>query len=358
MIRLESVRKQYPGGLVAVEELSLDVPDGEVCVLVGPSGCGKTTILRMINRLIEPSAGKILVDGENILQVDPVELRRRICYVIQQVGLFPHQTVATNVATVPRLLGWDRAHVNARVDELLALVGLPPDDYRNRYPTALSGGQRQRVGVARALAADPPIMLMDEPFGAVDPILRDRLQNEFLRLQAQVRKTIVFVTHDIDEAVKMGNRIAILEIGGRLAQYDPPDRLLAAPANEFVADFVGRDRALKRLRITPIELDALHKPPTVADLGAARTALETHRLVVVVQAEAGADGRIAVLARGDEAPTVVPSVEHDRPLQDALALMLERHNPWVAVTEDGRYLGLLGINDFWNPATSNAQSRR
>ena len=358
MIRLESVRKQYPGGLVAVEELSLDVPDGEVCVLVGPSGCGKTTILRMINRLIEPSAGKILVDGENVLQVDPVELRRRIGYVIQQVGLFPHQTVATNIATVPRLLGWDRAHVNARVDELLALVGLPPDEYRNRYPAALSGGQRQRVGVARALAADPPIMLMDEPFAAIDPVTRAQLQDEFLRLQQTLRKTIVFVTHDIDEAVKMGDRIAILEIGGRLAQYDPPDRLLAAPANDFVAHFVGRDRALKRLRITPIELDALHKPPTVADLGAARTALVTHPLVVVVPAEGGADGRIAVLARGDEAPTVVPSVEHDRPLQDALALMLERHNPWVAVTEDGRYLGLLGINDFWNSSTSNAQSRR
>jgi osmoprotectant transport system ATP-binding protein len=357
VIRLESVRKQYPGGLVAVEDLTLDVADGEVCVLVGPSGCGKTTILRMINRLIEPSAGKILVDGEDILRVDPVELRRRIGYVIQQVGLFPHQTVATNVATVPRLLGWDRAHVNARVDELLALVGLPPDEYRNRYPAALSGGQRQRVGVARALAADPPIMLMDEPFGAIDPVTRTQLQDEFLRLQETLRKTIVFVTHDIDEAVKMGDRIAILEIGGRLAQYDPPDRLLASPANDFVAHFVGRDRALKRLRITSIDLDALHAPPSVSDLRAARTALETHPLVVVVQAEAPADGRIAVLGRGDEAPRVVPSVEHDRPLQDALALMLERHNPWVAVTEDGRYLGLLGINDFWNPTTSNAQSR-
>ena len=342
MIRLESVRKQYPGGLVAVEDLTLDVPDGEVCVLVGPSGCGKTTILRMINRLIEPTAGQILVDGDDILKVDPVDLRRRIGYVIQQVGLFPHQTVATNVATVPRLLGWDRARVSARVDELLALVGLPPDEYRGRYPAALSGGQRQRVGVARALAADPPIMLMDEPFGAIDPVTRTQLQDEFLRLQETLRKTIVFVTHDIDEAVKMGDRIAILEVGGRLAQYDPPARLLAAPANDFVADFVGRDRALKRLRIEPIDLAKLHTPPMAGDVTAARTALETHPLVVF----ADGDG-IAVLAPGDDAPSVVPGVEHDRPLQDVLALMLERHSAWVAVTEDGRYRGLLGINDFW-----------
>jgi osmoprotectant transport system ATP-binding protein len=349
VIRLESVRKQYPAGLVAVEDLSLDVPDGEVCVLVGPSGCGKTTILRMINRLIEPSGGRILVDDEDILRVDPVELRRRIGYVIQQVGLFPHQTVATNVATVPRLLGWDRARVSARVDELLDLVGLPANENRNRYPAELSGGQRQRVGVARALAADPPIMLMDEPFAAIDPVTRTQLQDEFLRLQQTLRKTIVFVTHDIDEAVKMGDRIAILQVGGRLAQYDPPDRLLASPANDFVADFVGRDRALKRLRITRIDLDALHRPPTTGDIAAARTALETHDLVVVVD---DADGRIAVLARGDDAPAIVPDVEQDRPLQDALALMLERHCPWVAVTKEGRYLGLLGINDFWNGAVA------
>jgi osmoprotectant transport system ATP-binding protein len=349
VIRLESVRKQYPGGLVAVEDLSLDVSDGEVCVLVGPSGCGKTTILRMINRLIEPSSGQILVDGDDVLRVDPVELRRRIGYVIQQVGLFPHQTVATNIATVPRLLGWDRARVSARVDELLGLVGLPAHEYRDRYPAALSGGQRQRVGVARALAADPPIMLMDEPFGAIDPVTRAQLQDEFRRLQQTLRKTIVFVTHDIDEAVKMGDRIAILEVGGRLSQYDPPDRLLANPANDFVADFVGRDRALKRLRITRIDLGALHTPPTVRDVPAARAALETNPLVVVVDGTGGGGGadRIAVLAPGDDAPVIVPGVAHDRPLQDALALMLERHSAWVAVTKDGEYRGLLGINDFW-----------
>jgi osmoprotectant transport system ATP-binding protein len=346
VIRLESVRKQYPSGLVAVEDLSLDVPDGEVCILVGPSGCGKTTILRMINRLIEPSGGRILVDGDDILRVDPVELRRRIGYVIQQVGLFPHQTVATNIATVPRLLGWDRTRVKERVDELLALVNLPADEYRGRYPAELSGGQRQRVGVARALAADPPIMLMDEPFGAIDPVTRTQLQDEFLRLQKTLRKTIVFVTHDIDEAVKMGDRIAILQVGGRLAQYDPPDRLLASPANDFVADFVGGDRALKRLRITHIDVSALHRPPVVADIAAARAALGSEPLVVIV--EGPADTGVAVLERGAEAPEIVPNVHHDRPLQDALALMLERHRPWVAVTDGGRYLGLLGINDFWN----------
>jgi osmoprotectant transport system ATP-binding protein len=345
VIRLESVRKQYPSGLVAVDDLSLDVPDGEVCVLVGPSGCGKTTILRMINRLIEPTAGRILVDGENVLEIDPVELRRRIGYVIQQVGLFPHQTVGTNVATVPKLLGWDRARINARVEELLDVVGLPADEFRDRYPTELSGGQRQRVGVARALAADPPIMLMDEPFGAIDPVTRTQLQDEFLRLQQTLKKTIVFVTHDIDEAVKMGDHIAILRVGGHVAQYDRPDRLLAAPANDFVADFVGRDRALKRLRITPIDARALHTPPTVGDLAAARVALATHPLVVVV---GDPSARFSVLARGAEAPTAVPEVAHDRPLQDALALMLERHSEWVAVTDDGRYVGLVGINDFWD----------
>ncbi len=352
VIRLESVRKQYASGLVAVDDLTLEVPDGEVCILVGPSGCGKTTILRMINRLIEPSGGRILVDDEDIMQVDVVELRRRIGYVIQQVGLFPHQTVGTNVATVPRLLGWDKSRIDARVDELLNVVGLPADDYRGRYPSELSGGQRQRVGVARALAADPPIMLMDEPFGAIDPVTRTQLQDEFLRLQQTLRKTIVFVTHDIDEAVKMGDRIAILQVGGHLAQYDPPDRLLAAPANDFVADFVGRDRALKRLRITHIDADALHTPPTAPDLAAAKSALADAPLVVVVDvaSAAPAEGRIVVLTRESAEPVTVPAVALDRPLQDALALMLERHCAWVAVTENGRYRGLLGIDDFWNGA--------
>jgi osmoprotectant transport system ATP-binding protein len=352
VIRLESVRKQYPSGLVAVDDLSLEVPTGEVCVLVGPSGCGKTTILRMINRLIEPTAGRILVDDADVLKIDPVELRRRIGYVIQQVGLFPHQTVGTNIATVPKLLGWERARINARIDELLELVGLPAAEFRDRYPTELSGGQRQRVGVARALAADPPIMLMDEPFGAIDPVTRSQLQDEFLRLQHTLCKTIVFVTHDIDEAVKMGDHIAILRVGGHLAQYDPPDRLLAAPANEFVADFVGRDRALKRLRITPIDPGALHKPPTASDPADARALLESHPLVLLDNTATGAGG-FSVLARGDETPTAVPEVTHDRPLQDALALMLERHSQWVAVTDSGQYVGLLGIDDFWTGDATN-----
>ncbi|HEX6595942.1 MAG TPA: ATP-binding cassette domain-containing protein, partial [Acidimicrobiales bacterium] len=222
MIRLEGVTKRYPGGQLAVHALDLEVGDGEVCMLVGPSGCGKTTTLKMINRLIEPSGGRILLDGEDVTRADPVELRRRMGYVIQQVGLFPHQTVGDNVATVPRLAGWDKARIRSRVDELLRLVGLEPAQYRDRYPHQLSGGQRQRVGVARALGVDPPVLLMDEPFGAIDPINRDRLQQEFLRLQAEVRKTVVFVTHDVDEAVKLGDHIALLREGGYLEQYGTP----------------------------------------------------------------------------------------------------------------------------------------
>jgi osmoprotectant transport system ATP-binding protein len=251
-IRLDGVRKEYPGGTVAVAELSLDVPAGELVVLVGPSGCGKSTILRMVNRLVEPSAGRILIGDEDVTHADPVALRRRIGYVIQHVGLFPHQTVRQNVATVPRLLGWPAARVDARVDELLDLVGLEPGRYARRYPHELSGGQRQRVGVVRALAGDPVVLLMDEPFSAVDPIVRARLQDEFLRLQATVGRTIVFVTHDVEEAVRLGDRIAVLSEGGVLEQYDTPVALLDRPANAFVAEFVGADRGIKRLGVTEI----------------------------------------------------------------------------------------------------------
>nr|MBA3266948.1 ATP-binding cassette domain-containing protein [Acidimicrobiia bacterium] len=244
MIRLESLSKRF-GGAVAVDDLDLAVDDGDVCMLVGPSGCGKTTTLKMINRLVEPTSGRIFIGGEDVTGVDPVVLRRRIGYVIQHVGLFPHLSVSANVATVPRLLGWDRQRTHARVDELLELVGLDPAVYRDRYPHQLSGGQRQRVGVARALGVDPPVLLMDEPFGAIDPINRDRLQQEFLRLQSEVRKTVVFVTHDIDEAVRLGDRIAILREGGVLEQYAPPAEILGRPASPFVADFVGSDRGLK-----------------------------------------------------------------------------------------------------------------
>jgi osmoprotectant transport system ATP-binding protein len=255
------IRKEYPGGTVAVGDLSLEVPAGELVVLIGPSGCGKSTVLRMINRLIEPTAGRILLGDEDVTRADPVLLRRRIGYVIQNVGLFPHQTICANVGTVPRLLGWSRARTRSRADELLDLVGLDPSRYGQRYPHELSGGQRQRVGVARALAADPVVLLMDEPFSAVDPIARGRLQEEFLRLQAEVRKTIVLVTHDLDEAVRLGDRIVVLSQGGTLEQYAEPAALLGEPATPFVREFVGADRGIRRLAVTPVTRDLLEPLP-------------------------------------------------------------------------------------------------
>ncbi|TMK26861.1 MAG: ABC transporter ATP-binding protein [Actinobacteria bacterium] len=260
-LELRGVSKRYAGQReAAIGELSLTVPAGEVCVLVGPSGSGKTTALRLINRMIPITAGDILLGGRSVLEREPKELRREIGYVIQQIGLFPHQTVDENIATVPRLLGWPKDRIRARVSELLELIDLDPAEMRERYPAHLSGGQRQRVGVARALAADPPLMLMDEPFGAIDPINRGRLQDEFLRLQEKVRKTVVFVTHDIDEAIKMGDRIAILREGGVLAQYDTPREILTRPADEFVAQFVGADRGLKRLALTTLAEVKLIEP--------------------------------------------------------------------------------------------------
>ncbi len=258
MIEFRGVSKTYPGSSrPVVNDLSFEVFDGEICVLVGPSGCGKTTSMRMVNRLIEPSAGEILIDGEPNTAMSGTKLRRHIGYAIQQIGLFPHRTIADNIGTVPQLLEWEKGRISARVEELLDLVGLDPNQYRDRYPAELSGGQQQRVGVARALAADPPVMLMDEPFGAVDPINRHRLQDEFLRIQGEIKKTIIFVTHDIDEAIKMGDRIAILQEGGILAQYDTPENILASPNSEFVSSFVGADRVLKRLsllRVSDVEL--------------------------------------------------------------------------------------------------------
>ncbi|MEU4678612.1 betaine/proline/choline family ABC transporter ATP-binding protein [Micromonospora sp. NPDC023737] len=258
-IRLESLTKRYPGQAEpAVDNITMDIPAGEIVVLVGPSGCGKTTSLKMINRIIEPTSGRIFIDGEDVTHVNADQLRRRIGYVIQQIGLFPHMTIAENIGMVPRLLGWNRTRISERVDELLDLVGMEPSAYRARYPKELSGGQRQRVGVARAMSADPPLLLMDEPFGAIDPITRERLQNEFLRLQSNIRKTIVFVTHDIDEAIKLGDRIAILTKGSKIAQYDTPEAILTAPANDFVADFIGSGASLKRLslsRVRDVELN-------------------------------------------------------------------------------------------------------
>ena len=253
-----NVSKRYPGrAQAAVDDLSLEVPSGEICVLIGPSGCGKTTALKMVNRLIPMTDGDITIDGKSVNAIETAQLRRGIGYVFQQIGLFPHMTVEDNIGTVPRLLGWPKARIRERALELLQLVGLDSEDNLRRYPGEFSGGQQQRIGVARAMAVDPPIMLMDEPFGAIDPITRDRLQDDFLRLHREVRKTIIFVTHDIDEAIKMGDRIAIMR-DGRLVQLDTPDNLLAAPADEFVADFVGADRGLKRLRVwtlNDLELD-------------------------------------------------------------------------------------------------------
>jgi len=304
VIRLEAVTKRWPNGHVAVNEIDLVVPTGEVCALVGPSGSGKTTTMKMINRLVEPTSGRIFIDDVEVHTVDAVVLRRGIGYVIQQVGLFPHQTVAANVGTVARLLGWDKRRTATRVEELLVLVGLDPATFAHRYPHQLSGGQRQRVGVARALCADPPVLLMDEPFGAIDPITRARLQEEFRNLQATLRKTVVFVTHDIDEAVLLGDRVAVLAEGGHLAQVDTPDRLLAAPADAFVADFVGAERGLRRLRVLPIE----------------------RRHVVPVD---GFD------------PGQLRSVALGAPLEDALAALLLDDAPAVAILDGGAVIGVL-----------------
>ncbi|CAM3525691.1 ABC transporter ATP-binding protein [Kibdelosporangium persicum] len=281
-IQLDRVTKQYPRQPEpAVDNVSLDIPAGELVVFVGPSGCGKTTTMKMINRLIEPTSGEITIGGENVLALEPNELRTRIGYVIQQIGLFPHMTVRDNIAVVPRLLGWDKARITRRVDELLELVGLDPSAFRDRLPKQLSGGQQQRVGVARALAADPPVMLMDEPFGATDPITRDKLQNEFLRLQKELRKTIIFVTHDFDEAVKLGDRIAVLAEQSHVAQYDTPGRILAAPANDYVEGFVGSAAAIKQLGLMHVgmltglaELSATSGLPTVRSRENARDALD------------------------------------------------------------------------------------
>ena len=356
MLRLDSVTKRY-GTTVAVDNLSLDIGDGEVCVLVGPSGCGKTTTMKMVNRLIEPTSGRIELDGEDVLALDPVKLRRRIGYVIQQVGLFPHQSVAENVATVPKLLGWDKARVRARTTELLDLVGLEPDRFARRYPHELSGGQRQRVGVARALAGDPPVLLMDEPFGAIDPITRHRLQGEFLRLQAEVRKTVVFVTHDIDEAVRVGDRIAILAEGGRLEQYDTPAVVLGRPATPFVADFVGADRGVKRLGVTAVTSEDLEVLPC---LGAAEPVGRTgvvldgafSRWAVVVD-ESGAPvgalrpedvpGDGSRRSAGEQARPIAAPVALGQSLKDALAALLESETGWVAVTDGGGYVGVLTL---------------
>jgi osmoprotectant transport system ATP-binding protein len=298
-IVFDHVTKRYEGrDQAAVNDLSLTIPAGEICVLVGPSGAGKTTAMKMVNRLIEYDDGDIRIDGTSVRDHDVTELRRGIGYVIQQIGLFPHMTIAQNVATVPRLLGWPKARIKERTGELLDLVGLEPE-YGERYPAQLSGGQRQRVGLARALAVDPPLMLMDEPFGALDPITRDRLQLEFLRLHEEVRRTVIFVTHDIDEAIKLGDRIAILREGGVLAQYDTPDRILAHPADEFVTRFVGADRGLKRLalrRLDEIELEPVDGVPPDGPRAPGSTTLRDALSLMMAE---GADPLVVVDAAGE-----------------------------------------------------------
>ena len=306
MIQYQEATKRYGSGPPALDRLTLEVPAGETCVLVGPSGGGKTTALKMVNRLVEPTSGRVLIDGRDVASTDPVKLRRGIGYVIQQVGLFPHLDVAANVATVPRLLDWDRRRIDSRVDELLDLVGLDPATYRHRRPDELSGGQRQRVGVARALAADPPVLLMDEPFGAVDPVTRARLQDEFLRLQGQLRRTVVLVTHDIDEALRLGDRLAVLATGGRLEQYGTPAEVLGRPATPFVADFVGAGRTLRRL-----------------DLLSAGEALAT--------------GDVA-----GEGPALPP----DATLADVMAALLTSDGPAVRVVSNGSVLGSVTLDSI------------
>ncbi len=359
MIRLEELSKDFPGQQApAVDRLSLDIPEGEIVILVGPSGCGKTTTMKMINRIIEPTSGRIILDGEDVTKGDADRLRRRIGYVIQRIGLFPHRTIAENIATVPKLLGWDRSRIDARIDELLEVVHMPPGEYRDRYPKELSGGQLQRVGVARALSGDPDVMLMDEPFGAIDPIVRERLQNEFLRLQSEVRKTIVFVTHDFDEAIKMGDRIAILQEGSRLAQYDTPERILTSPANDFVAEFIGSGATLKRLNLSRVADIELGRGHVVHADSSAESALAAVRQSddgrVLVLDELGrprrwveaADVRRGEGRRLDEVgrePDAVVSL--DATLADALNdLVVASGSVVVVVDGHGAYRGLVDIS--------------
>ena len=370
LIRLENITKQYGGTEEpAVNNLTMDVLRGEVLVLVGPSGCGKSTTLRLINRLIEPSSGKIYLDGEDVTDINPSALRRKIGYVIQQVGLFPHRTIAENIATVPKLLGWDKKRIDERIDELLELVSMDPATYRERYPKELSGGQAQRVGVARALAADPDVLLMDEPFGAIDPITRDRLQNEFLRLQQDLKKTIVFVTHDIDEAIKMGNKIAILREGSEIAQLDTPEAILAEPADDFVENFLGSGAILKSLTLAKIKDMELHQVPVLKAPVMRDKALETLQ---------ESNDSTAILLDADDKPlrwidqaalnrTSQPIEKSGRPisvdlqpedtLQDALTVMLQSSTGLAAVTDrKGTYLGCATIESLANLIVSGQGS--
>ena len=369
-VEFRSVTKRYAGQAEpAVQDLSLQVPAGEICVLVGPSGCGKTTAMRMVNRTVEITSGDILIGDTSVRDRSPAELRREIGYVIQEVGLFPHRTIAQNIATVPGLVGWDKGRVQDRVGELLDLIGLE-SEMSDRYPAQLSGGQQQRVGVARALAADPPVMLMDEPFGAIDPINRERLQNEFLRLQAEIRKTVLFVTHDIDEALKMGDRIAVMRKGGRLAQFATPAELLMDPADEFVEDFVGADRALKRLGLMRVgDVDLWEAPlayvgqPTTEVKKKLEGAEVPHPLLV--DSERRPLGWLSerdlaqetVAARPGMAPD--PVLELEDVLRDALSDLLQAETLYAPVVDGQRKIaGVLSVeivSDFLNSPAAKVE---
>jgi osmoprotectant transport system ATP-binding protein len=354
-VRFENATKRYGSSTeAAVERLSLEAPAGEICVLVGPSGCGKTTAMRLVNRTVELSEGDVLIGGESVRERDPARLRREIGYVIQEVGLFPHRTIAQNIGTVPQLLGWKKDRIEARTAELIDLIGLDPE-LGERYPAQLSGGQQQRVGVARALAADPPVMLMDEPFGAIDPINRERLQNEFLRLQAEIRKTILFVTHDIDEAIKMGDRIAIMRKGGHLAQFATPAELLMAPTDEFVEDFVGADRALKRLALMRVaDIDLWEAPLAYVGQPTAEVRAKLQGAEVPYPLLVDSERRpLGWLSERDLAAETVPAqpdsplgplLDRDDVMRDALADLLQGEAQYAAVADhQGRIDGVLSV---------------
>jgi len=370
MIRLENLSKVFPGqDEPAVDDLSMDIYEGEIVVLVGPSGCGKTTTMKMINRLIEPSSGRIFLQGEDVTRVNSDNLRRRIGYVIQQIGLFPHMTIADNIATVPKMLGWDKERTSGRIDELLETVGIDRS-YRDRYPKELSGGQRQRIGVARAMAADPPVLLMDEPFGAIDPITRDRLQDEFLRLQREIKKTIVFVTHDIDEAVKMGDRIAILKQQSKIAQYDTPENILTDPADDFVRNFIGTGASIKRLSLSRIsEIETTDWP--VARLSDShdevrekmRSSGRDHVLVLDEQEKPGR------WVGKDEVKYDTPLEESGRPavavveatasLYKTLDTMITSYKgSAIVVDEEGRYKGVVDFDTVLEATSAMHSSER